>query len=115
MATSHVRSPGPVRLLSVGLVLAITLLGPAGLATPSAHADGVDGAFLNAVHSKGINFASPQAAIRAGHQVCDELDSGMHKSEVATDMTNSGNLDGYRAGYFVGVSIAAYCPRHHHE
>jgi hypothetical protein len=26
-------------------------------------------------------------------------------------MTNS-NLDGYRAGFFIGASIAAYCPRY---
>ncbi|HUE34682.1 MAG TPA: DUF732 domain-containing protein [Mycobacterium sp.] len=25
---------------------------------------------------------------------------------------NNGKLDGYHAGFFVGVSIAAYCPRH---
>ncbi|UGT94460.1 DUF732 domain-containing protein [Mycobacterium ostraviense] len=42
-----------------------------------------------------------------------EFDLGRQKPDVATDVTNSSNLDGYRAGYFVGVSIAAYCPRHH--
>jgi hypothetical protein len=28
-------------------------------------------------------------------------------------VVTSSNLDGYRAGYFVGASIAAFCPRHH--
>lgn len=107
--------PRRLRSLLLAAVPAIGLLGLAGLVTPWAHADAVDDAFLNAVHSKDITFATSQSAIRAGHQVCDELDSGRRKSEVATDMANSGNLDGYRAGYFVGVSIAAYCPRHHHE
>jgi Protein of unknown function (DUF732) len=110
MATSQVRSTRP---LLAGLALAVALLlGVATVATPPAHADSVDDAFLNAVKSKGINFTSPQAAIIAGHEVCDELDLGRQKSDVATDVTNSSNLDGYRAGFFVGVSVAAYCPRH---
>jgi hypothetical protein len=108
MATSQVRSTRPV---PAGLTLAVALLATA--ATPAAHADSVDDAFLSAVKSKGINFASPQAAIIAGHEVCDELDLGRQKSDVATDVTHSSNLDGYRAGFFVGVSVAAYCPRHH--
>ncbi|OBF83679.1 hypothetical protein A5791_03085 [Mycobacterium sp. 852002-51163_SCH5372311] len=106
MATSQVRSTRPV------LAVTVALLSLAMSAAP-AHADAVDDAFLNAVKSKGINFASAQAAIIAGHEVCDELDLGRQKSDVATDVTHSSNLDGYRAGFFVGVSVAAYCPRHH--
>ncbi|GAB7145035.1 DUF732 domain-containing protein [Mycobacterium riyadhense] len=103
-----------MRSLLTGLALVVALLGLVGIAIPTAHADGVDDAFLKAVNSKGINFGSPKAAIVAGHEVCDELDQGRQKADVATDMTNGGNLDGYHAGFFVGLSIAAYCPRHHH-
>ena len=113
MATSRVRSPSPVRALSVGLALAIALLGLAGVTAPTAHADGIDSQFLSAAQSKGINFATPQAAIMAGHQVCNELDSGRQKPDVANDVSSTTNLDGYHAGFFVGLSIAAYCPRHH--
>jgi Protein of unknown function (DUF732) len=110
--TSQVRSPRPVRSLLVGLVLVVALLSLAGVATPTAHADAVDNAFLSAINAKGIEFASPQAAIINGHEVCDELDLGRQKFDIASDMMNNGKLDGYRAGFFVGVSIAAYCPRH---
>jgi hypothetical protein len=113
MTTSQVRSPGPVRSLLVGLVLVVALLSLAEAATPSAHADAVDNAFLGAVKSKGIDFASPQAAIIAAHEVCDELDLGRQKSDIASDVMNNSKLDRYRAGFFVGASIAAYCPRHH--
>lgn len=113
MATSHVRSPGPSRSLLAGLATVIALLSVAAVATGTARADAVDDQFLNAVKSHGINFASPQAAIVAGHEVCDELDGGKQKSDVANDVMSNSNLDGYRAGYFVGASIAAYCPRHH--
>jgi hypothetical protein len=44
--------------------------------------------------------------------VCDELDSGRASSDVANDVMQQSSLDGYHAGFFVGVSIAAFCPRH---
>jgi hypothetical protein len=113
MTSTGVRQSGPALLrLAAGLVPVVALLGPLG-AAPTAHADAVDNAFLRAVASKGIDFASPQAAIIAGHEVCDELDLGRQKSDIASDVMNDSKLDGYRAGFFVGVSIAAYCPRHH--
>ncbi|BBZ10221.1 hypothetical protein MBRA_04160 [Mycobacterium branderi] len=102
-----VRSPRSARL-----VLAVALVGLGGLAAPTAHADAVDVNFLSALKSKDINFASPQAAIIAGHEVCDELDLGRQKSDVASDVMNNSNLDGYHAGFFVGASVGAFCPRH---
>jgi Protein of unknown function (DUF732) len=113
MTTIQVRSLLPGRTLLASLVLGFALFGAAGVTSPAAHADAVDDAFLKAVQAKGINFSSPQAAIVAGHEVCDELDLGRQKSDVANDVMASSNLDGYRAGYFVGLSVAAYCPRYH--
>jgi Protein of unknown function (DUF732) len=113
MTTNQVRSPRSVRSLSASPALAVALLGLTVAAIPTAHADAIDNAFLGAIHTKGINFASPQAAIIAGHEVCDELDLGRQKSDIANDVMSSSNLDGYRAGFFVGASVAAYCPRHH--
>ena len=82
------------------------------VAAPTAHADAVDNTFLAALKAKGINFASSEAAIIAGHEVCDEHDLGRQPSDLASDVTKNSNMDGYHAGFFVGVSIAAYCPRH---
>jgi hypothetical protein len=79
---------------------------------PSAHADAVDSSFLNALQSKQITFASGQAAVIAGHQVCDALDGGQASGDVANNVMQQSGLDGYHAGFFVGVSIAAFCPRH---
>lgn len=106
------RSPSPVRSLLASLVLLVALLSLVAEAAPTARADAVDDTFLSALKAKGINFASPQAAIIAGHEVCDELDLGRQPSDVANDVTKNSNLDGYHAGFFVGVSIAAFCPRH---
>ncbi|MGO9928137.1 MAG: DUF732 domain-containing protein [Mycobacterium sp.] len=112
MATSQVRSPRPVRSLLARLVLVVALLSPAGVTSPTAHADAVDNLFVEALKAKGINFASPQAAIVAGHEVCDELDLGGQKSNIASEVMTNSNLDGYHAAFFVGASVAAYCPRY---
>jgi hypothetical protein len=114
VATPQVRSPRPLRSLLTGLVVAFALLGLVAVAAPTAHADyAVDTSnFLGALTSKGITFASRPAAIAAGHEVCDELDQGKQASDVGNDVMTQTNLDGYHAGFFVGVSIAAFCPRH---
>ena len=104
MSTTQVRSPI--------FVLAVALLGLVAVASPTAHADAVDNNFVNALQSKGITFASAQAAIQAGHQVCDELDQGKATQDAANDVMQQSSLDGYHAGFFVGVSVAAFCPRH---
>jgi hypothetical protein len=108
------RSPSPLRSLLTGLVLAFAVLGVAAVATPAAHADyAVDsGSFLGALKSRGITFTSQQAAIAAGHEVCDELGQGKQTSDVANNVMTLSNLDGYHAGFFIGASIAAFCPAH---
>jgi hypothetical protein len=101
-----------VRSILTGLVLVFAAFSGMAIAAPSAHADAVDSNFLNALQAKGITFASAQAAVIAGHQVCDGLDSGRASSDEANDIMQQSGLDGYHAGFFVGVSIAAFCPRH---
>lgn len=112
MSTTQLCSPNSVRSLLAGLVLSVVLLSLVAVTAPTAHADAVDNNFLNALASKGITFASAQAAIVAAHEVCDELDGGRASSDVANDVMQQSSLDGYHAGFFVGVSIAAFCPRH---
>jgi Protein of unknown function (DUF732) len=107
-----VRSPKPVRSILTSLAFVLAPLCVMAIAAPSAHADAVDTNFLNALQSKGITFASGQAAVIAGHQVCDGLDGGQASSDVANSIMQQSGLDGYHAGFFVGVSIAAFCPRH---
>jgi hypothetical protein len=112
MTTTQVRKLSRLRRLLAELVLVVAMLSLVGVAAPTAHADAVDNLFLLALKAKGINVGSAQAAIVGGHEVCDELDLGRQPSDVANDVTKNSNLDGYHAGFFVGASIAAYCPRH---
>ncbi len=81
-------------------------------AAPIAHADAVDDAFLGALTAKGIHFGSPEKAIIAGHEACDELANGKTPAQVASTVQANSGLDGYHAGYFVGAAIRAYCPAH---
>jgi hypothetical protein len=112
MTTTQMCSPNPVRSLLAGLVVPVALLCLVAVTAPTAHADAVDNNFLNALGSRGITFASAQSAIVAAHEVCDELDSGSASTDVANNLMQQSSLDGYHAGFFVGVSIAAFCPRH---
>jgi hypothetical protein len=112
MTTRRARLPRPVRSLSAGLVLLVALLGLPEVAIPAAYADAIDNSFLSAIKAKGISFASPEDAIVAGHEVCDELDLGRQKSDVASEVMSNAKMDDYHAGFFVGVSVAAYCPRY---
>jgi len=103
-----------MRSFIVGLVLAVAPLSVIGVTSPTAHADyAVESSnFLGALYSRCIMFGSRQAAIAAGHEVCDELDHGKQASDVANTVMKQSVLDGYHAGFFVGASIAAFCPRH---
>lgn len=98
-------------LLAVGVAPVVGLLGPLAPA-PTAHADANDDAFLAALKAKNINYESSEAAVNSGHLVCHELDAGQSPEQVANDVLNSSHLDGYHAGYFVGVAVRAYCPKY---
>lgn len=112
MTRTRVRNPSRLRLLvAAGVVPAAGLLSGLG-STAFAHATATDDAFLAALTAKGINYESPETAIRSGHLVCQELDSGQPPQQVANDVMSNSHLDGYHAGYFVGVSIRAYCPKY---
>jgi len=115
VATLQARSTSPLRALVAGLVLAAALLSVVAVTAPTAHADSaVDSSnnFVGALSSKGITFTSRQAAIAAGHEVCDELDQGKQATDVANNVMTNSPLDGYHAGFLIGVSITAFCPRH---
>jgi hypothetical protein len=112
-AAHQVRPSSPLRSMLVGLVLGLALLGVVAATTPAARADAdISSNFLGALSAKGITFTSGLAAIAAGREVCDELDQGKPTSDVANTVMARSNLDSYHAGFFIGASIGALCPRH---
>jgi len=109
MTTGRIRVP---TFAMVTTFAAIALMGPLGAAAPIARAEPIDDRFLAALQAQGITYQSPEAAVAAGHLVCQELDQGETPQQVAQDVINVSNLDPFHAGYFVGASIGAYCPNH---
>ena len=92
-------------------VVMVALLGPLG-AAPTAHANAADDAFLAELQSDGVTDDSREAAIEAGHKVCEYLDQGKTLDQVVYDVVFSSHLPAYDSGYFVGASVRAYCPQH---
>ncbi len=90
--------------ISTAVVCSLLLAGPA-------RADDVDARFLHALTAHGITYSSPEQAIDTGHEVCGELEAGATPSQVVQQVESHSGLDGYRAGFLVGASIGAYCPR----
>lgn len=93
-------------------LLVLAALAPLAATAAIARADASDDAFLAALSGKGIHFGSPEKAFIAGHEVCDELDTGRTVNQVASTVMSNSGLDGYHAGFFVGASIRAYCPKY---
>ena len=112
-AALKVRPSSPLRSMLAGLVLGLALRlrrgrddpGRSGRRRQRQH-------FLGALSAKGISYSSSAAVIAAGHEVCAELDQGKQTSDVANDVMTRSNLDSYHAGFFIGASIGAMCPRH---
>ena len=121
MRAASAHSPSRVlRVLAACVVLVVALLGQPGGAASTAHADpaDADAKFLAALTSQGITYSSPEVMIAAAHVACTELDRGETPGQVAQDVMNnkdvltSSNLDAFHAGFFVGASIGAYCPKY---
>ena len=112
MTSTRTRVPRPLGTpWTVRLVL-LAALGPLAAAAPVAHADATDDAFVSALQNKGIHVETPQKAIIAAHEVCDELGNGKTTAQIASTVQSNSDLDGYHAGFFVGASIQAYCPKY---
>jgi Protein of unknown function (DUF732) len=88
---------------------AVALSATALLCAAPASADPMDNAFVAALAKDGI--AVPDA-ITMAHSVCDGFDKGEGSSALAMRIVRDTPLSPKQAGYFVGVSVAAYCPQY---
>ncbi len=95
-----------------GTVCAVLLSAAALLSAASASADETDDAFIAALENNGINLNDHSIAITMGHTVCAALDIGHDESALVLDVIHDMNISARQAGYFVGVSVAAYCPQY---
>ncbi len=77
-----------------------------------ASADAPDDAFLGALADNGIVMNDPGTAIAMAHKVCSRLDRNQKSSVVVMKVMKETNLSARQAGFFVGLSVSAYCPQY---
>lgn len=80
------------------------------LAAAPAAADPTDDAFIAALEKRGIVFADDNAAIALARGVCAGLDRGQTPASLMLSLGR--DLSAREAGFFIGVSVASYCPQH---
>lgn len=90
-----------------GIIAALTLMLNNAAMPPMTD---TDHRFLAALDSHGVGYISPDWAIWDAHRVCTELTQGEQAEQVAEGIMQQTDLDGWHAGFYVGASIASYCP-----
>jgi hypothetical protein len=93
-------------------ICAVLLAAAALLSAAQASADETDDAFVTALQNNGINVNDQNAVITRGHNMCAALDNGQDESFLVRDLITDTNLSPRQAGFFLGVSVAAYCPQY---
>ncbi|OBG45414.1 hypothetical protein A5672_08795 [Mycobacterium alsense] len=91
---------------------AAVLSAVAVLSAAPAVADPADDAFLSSLADYGIVINDPDTAIAMGHTVCAGLDNNQRSSLLAMKVMKDTNLTAKQAGFFVGLSVASYCPQY---
>jgi len=91
---------------------AAVLSGAALLCAAPAAADSMDDAFVGALAKNGIAFPDRGNEIAMGHSVCAGFDRGEASTALAMRLVKDADLSPKQAGYFVGVSVSAYCPQY---
>jgi hypothetical protein len=80
-----------------------------------ASADPTDDVFVTALQNYGIAVTDPDTTIAHGHAVCAGLDNGQDTSVLALKVIRDTDLNvssSRQAGFFIGASVAAYCPQY---
>jgi hypothetical protein len=80
------------------------------LAAPAV-ADPTDAAFVAGLAKGGIALPDPNAAVATARGVCAGLDANVNSSVLALRLMKSDQLTAKESGYFIGLSVATYCPQ----
>jgi hypothetical protein len=103
----NVSSPG-----NWSTTCAVLLSAAALLTAAPASADPIDDAFVGALAKDGIAFADRDTEIAMGHTMCAGFDQNEKSSFLAMKLRKDTNLSLKQSSFFVGVSVAAYCPQY---
>ncbi|OBH04212.1 hypothetical protein A5696_06050 [Mycobacterium sp. E2699] len=104
---AHSRVGAPARIL-----VAILLGAAAALTATPAAADQTDDDFVAALVGQGIPVPDANAAVQEGRIMCTLLDQGTTRPLLVLRLMRDTNLSARQAGFFLGISTAAYCPQY---
>ncbi len=93
-------------------VCALVLFVAVPLSPASASADPADDSFIASLVNYGIEVRDNDTAIAMGHRVCTGFDNNANASVLAMKVKHDTDLSMREASYFVGLSVAAYCPQY---
>lgn len=97
----------------VGTAAATAALGLAAVASAGvASAGSVDDTFITVITEQGIEPPSAREAIGVAHDVCVVFDNGGDLVDAVTAVTEYTELEMEDSAFFVGASVASYCPEH---
>ena len=97
----------------IGTAAAASALGLAALAsTGVASAGTVDDTFITVITDQGIKPPSTKEAIGVARDVCTVLDKGGDLVDAVSAVSEYTELEMEDSAFFVGASIATYCPEH---
>lgn len=98
-------------LALLGVSAMIGLAAPA-YADPPPPPEGDDAGFLAALHTAGIRYASPDAAVASGKAVCTCLNNGESGLELVHDVkSHNPGFDMENASNFAMIAAKFYCPQ----
>lgn len=89
----------------------VAVVSAALLAAPAA-ADDTDDSFIAALAGQDIPIPDSNAAVRMGRNMCALLDQGTTRPLLVMKLMKDANLSARQAGFFLGASASAYCPRY---
>lgn len=104
----HRRFAAFARIAAATAAVGLAALGTAATATATAS----DAIFIDVISEHGIGFSTPEAAVDAGHVVCELVDYGAAPLEAAEVVSQESGLSSGNAAFFVGASIATFCPEY---
>ncbi|TAM70361.1 DUF732 domain-containing protein [Mycobacterium sp.] len=106
---AHLKAGFAKRPATCAIVLLFT--GALAWAAPAA-ADNADDAFLAGLDKGGITMLDDDDAIAMAHNVCTGIQANPNVSMLAIRLTKQTPLSPKQSGYFIGVSVASYCPEY---
>jgi hypothetical protein len=93
---------------AVASTLGLAALASAGVAS----AGSLDDTFVSVLRDEGIVPPSAKEAISTAHAVCAVCDDGLSLIDAVSAVSDTTGLEMEDAAFFVGASVASYCPEH---